>query len=162
MTRRAHEGQVHVYYLAAEPASADHEETLDEITTAELAAALKIPQLTADGVDTAPTNNRASIDMMDTGKIAEYPGTYGQALNMKFARDDEEDEDVAWELFEHATHGWFVVSRFGIPTVGSRIEVFEGNTFEPKMLPSASNTFQQYTVDTALQDWNLKAKIVAS
>lgn len=162
MARVAHEGKIHVYFLTAEPASVDHAERLDEITSAELSAGLKLPQITADGVDTAPTNNRASIDMIDTGRISEFPGTHGMSVNMKFARDDDEDDDVAWELFEHATYGFIVVSRFGIPQVGGRLEVHEGHSFEPQMQASASNTFQQYTVEFALVDWNKKATLVAS
>jgi len=163
MGRKVHEKNVFVYFLSTEPADT----TLVTVTDAEIAAGTLLPDITADGVDVSPTNNRASLELIDTEQIAEYPGTRAIQVNMQFARESLAADDIAWELFEHATEGWLVVSRFGAALStstdgGDRVEIYHLRTFEPIPLASAANTFQQYRVETAVENWEQKAEVVAS
>lgn len=158
MSRVAHENKVKVFWLTALD-----DATLAEVTVAEIAAGTELSaQNTADGLSVGGTDNRASIDMMDTGKIAEFPGTYSRTTDLKFARDDDDTDDVAWELFEHGLEGFLVVSDFGAPVAGSRVSIYKGASFDPRKEPSAANTFQQYTVAFGFTDWEEKALVVAS
>lgn len=164
MTRATHEKYVRCFWLET---LADN--TLDEVTVAELAAGTFLPGMTADGLNINPTNNRASIDLLDTEKKPQFPGTRQNDLTMKFVRETDAADDVPWELFDHNTQGFLVVSRTFFdddpaarPPAGTRVEVYKIATFEPQPLATAANTFQQYEVPIAAEDWETKAVVVAS
>lgn len=158
MARIVHEKYVRTYWV----------DTIADIsapTVAEITGGTYLgTEQTADGLSESPTNNRASVEMLDTDKIPEYPGTHSLQITAKFTREDVEADDVAWELFDHDTAGYLVVARLrkdADPEAGDRVEVYQARSHEPQNLSTAANTFQQYEVPFALQDWNKKAVVAA-
>lgn len=160
MTKIVHENYVRCYWLE----DLADDEDLAEVTVAEISAGTFLPDMTADGLNISPTNNRASVDMLDSEKVPQFVGTRMNELTMKFTRAKEEDDDIAWELFNHGDIGFLVVSRTrnGSPVAGDRVEIYHLSVFDPQPLGTAANTFQQYEVPVAAQNWETKAVVVAS
>ena len=158
MTKAVHERFVRAYWL-----SALADTTLEEVTLGEITAGTRLEKMTVDGLGSSPTNNKASVVLMDTEQIAEAPGTRSQALTMKFVRDTVEGEDVSWEMFDHGTPGFLVVCRLrvGDPVAGDRVEIYKGGTFEPQPMAATQDTYQQYDVEVAVEAWEIKATVVA-
>lgn len=160
MTKIVNENYVRCYWLT----TLDDDETLQEVTVAEIAAGTFLPEMTADGLNISPTNNRASVDMLDSEKVPQFVGTRMNELTMKFTRNKEAAKDIAWELFDHGEIGFLVVSRTrnGTPVTGDRVEIYHLSVFDPQPLGTAANTFQQYEIPVAAQNWETKAVVVAS
>jgi hypothetical protein len=164
MARPVHENYVRVWWLTT---LADT--TLEEVTLAEIAAGTELAGLTADGLNISPTNNKASLEMLDSEKIPQFVGTRMQDLTLKFVRETVTADDDAWELFDHGETGYLVVSRLRSKkdpspnlAAGDRVEIYKVSVFDPQPLATAANTFQQFEVPVAAQDWETKAEVVAS
>lgn len=146
MPRVASEGKVKVYWL---PTVSDKEAP----TEAEITAGTNLtPQVPTAGLDITWTQNNASISMLDEAFTAEQVGTFGASISLTFTRDDDEDEDTAWDLFERNLNGFLLISRFGIPEDGSRVEVYPASSHNPVPLAPAENEFQQFQVQLAVHD----------
>lgn len=164
MTRAVHENYVRAFWLTS---LAD--DTLAEVTVAEITAGIELPGMTADGLNISPTNNKASIPMLDSEKIPQFVGTRMNDLTLKFVRETDEDDDVAWELFDHGETGFLVVSRLRSTKnvqpnlqAGDRVEIYKLSVMDPQPLATAQDTFQQYEIPVAAEDWETKAVVVAS
>jgi hypothetical protein len=145
------------------------DDTLAEVTQAEIAAGTELPGMTSDGLNIAPTNNKASLAMLDSEKIGQRMGTRMNDLTLKFARETDEADDVAWELFDHGETGFLVVSRLrskkdAQPTLqpGDRVEIYALEVGDPQPLATAQDTYQQFEVPVAAENWETKAVVVAS
>jgi hypothetical protein len=162
MGRVVHENRLKVRFLA--DGIADELDSADEsasVLAAEWSAAVDLtPNLTVDGLNISPTNNNASIAMMNSGKIGERPGTSQMGVTLNTARDDS--DDVVWDLAEHGVGGDLLVSRFGDPDEGDPIEVYRGEFHNPAPTASAQDTYQQATATFAVDNWKLKASIAAA
>ena len=164
MTKAVHENYVRCFWLTA---MADT--TLAEVTEAEVAAGTELPGLTADGLNISPTNNKASVALLDSEKIPQFVGTRMNDLTLKFVRETDALDDVGWELFDHGETGFLVVSRLRSsknpsPNLadGDRVEVYKLSVMDPQPLATAQDTFQQYEVPVAAENWETKALVVAS
>lgn len=158
MSEAVHENFIRTYW--ATTIAAISAPTVAEIT----AATFLGEEQTADGLNLSPTNNKASLQMLNTEKIPEHPGTQSLAVTLQFRRQTEEADDVAWELFDHNTAGFLIVARLVAstdPVATDRVEVYQAKSFEPVPLQSAADTYQQYQVELALQDWDKKAVVAA-
>lgn len=156
MTRKVHENNIVAKWLNS-IASAD----LSAVTQAEWDAGTTLTELTSDGLGINPTNNNASIPMMDEGKIGQKPGTRSMAIDLRHARHPQAGADPMWDLFEYGLEGALVVSRDGAPAVGDPLEVYQGTTHDPTPIASAQDTYQQFTVDLVCDNWNSKSALTA-
>lgn len=152
------EKNVKLRWLPTRPASAD----LSELTTAELATAIDInARIVTSGIGIELTQNEATAPMVETGKIAKAPGTQDASITLTSLRDSEVEADVIWETFELGLEGCLLVSRFGVPTEDSRVELYECVSFDPVPIAPAQDDFQQSQVRLSPGDWNLKAVVVS-
>ena len=155
--RLVYEDNVKCYWV-------DSVEDISEVTTTELDSGTFLPEITIDGLNVNPTNNNASIAMLDSGKIGAKPGTRSMEVTLRFARNVS--DDIAWDLFEYGLSGYLVVSRFGPiessdnPVLPAPIEVYAATAHDPVPVASAQDTYQQFEVPLAIEDWMTKAELV--
>lgn len=153
--RVVYEGNVKVRFLAGGV------EDIEAVDAAEWEAAVPLRELTIDGLNTSPTNNNASLAMMDGGKIGQKPGTRQMDVTLRFARNDTSGTgDIAWDLFEYGLQGDLLVSRFGEPAANDDpIEVYRGASHDPSPMGSSQDTYQQFDVPFPIDDWELKSAL---
>lgn len=156
MAKVASEEKVKVYFLPTVASKAAP-------TVANIAAGTHLtPFVPTDGLNVDPTQNNASISMLDSGFNAEQIGTYGYGITMTMTRDDVAADDDAWTLFERGLRGFLLISRFGTPIAGSRVEVYPIECHDPAPAAPAENTFQTFTVGMAVHDApEIKAVVAA-
>lgn len=143
MPRVTHE-RARVYFL-------DTCSNIEAPTLAEIAAGDDLTsQIPVDGVTLNPTRNNASQAMLGDAFVAEQVGTWGQGITLTFVRDDA--DDVARDLFTYRAAGFLVISRFGTPVDGVRVEVYPVESHEPADLATAENEFSKYEVSLAVTD----------
>lgn len=144
MAKVTSEGKVKAYWIASIS-------DISAPTEAEIAAGTNLtPQLPTAGLDITFTENNASIAMIDEGFTAEAVGTYGASAVLTFTRDAVANDDDAWTLFTRGLQGHLLVSRFGTPVEGSRVEVYPAESHAPVPLAPAENEFQQMRVTLAI------------
>jgi hypothetical protein len=139
MARTQHEGNTKVYFVP----------TLASKTAPSLASITAGTNLTAfitkDGVDVP--NNQSMIDSatIDETFDAQEPGSWGGGpLTLTMFRDSIAASDTAWTLCVYNTRGFIVISRRGVPIVGSKVEVYPVAMHEPVMLATAANEMQKF------------------
>lgn len=156
MAKVASEEKVKVYWLPTVASKAAP-------TVANIAAGTNLtPFVPTDGIDISPSQNNASISMIDSGFTAEQVGTYGYAITLTLTRDDVGADDDAWALFERGLRGYLLVSRFGAPVATSRVEVYPCEAHDPAPVAPAENDFQKMTVMLAVHDTpEIKAVVAA-
>lgn len=146
MPKAASEGKTKVYWL---PAVASKTAP----TNANITAGTPLtPFLPTSGVAIDWTQNNASIDMLDASFTPEVIGTEGATIALTFTRDDVAANDTAWNLFVRGTNGFILVSRFGAPVTGTKVEVYPVQCHRPTPLAPATNEFQQARVTLAVHD----------
>lgn len=156
MGKVASEGKVKVHFL---PTIANKTAP----TVAEIAAGTHLtPKLPTTGPSVDWTQNKASIPMLDSGFVAEAVGTEGAAVELTFVRDDVDGSDTLWNLFTRGLRGFILISRFGAPVAGSRVEVYPVEAHRPVPLTPAENEFQQGKVALAVHDEPDTKAIVAA
>lgn len=145
MSRLVHEGNTKVYLaLAVANKSAP--------TLAEIAAATNLtPFITKDGVTTPSNQNMVDAAGIDTVFDAQYVGSWGGPVSLTMFRDDDDETD-SWELITYGLEGWIIVSRFGVPTTGSTVEVYPVQAHKPVMQQTATNEMQKFTAMFAVTD----------
>lgn len=126
-------------------------------TVAELAAGTQLtPQLPTDGIDISPTNNNASQPMLDNAFVAEQIGTFSYGATLTAVRDPDSVTtgagDDVWTLFTRGLRGFLVISRFGTPIAGDKVEVYPAEAHAPAPLAPAENAFQKFQVQLAVTD----------
>jgi len=146
MAKTVSEGVVHVYWLAAEPASKAAP------TAAEITAGVDLtPFITKDGVSTPSTQNLVDVGGLDTNYNAEVVGSWGGgALTLTMFRDDTDESD-AYDLVVYGTNGAIVISRFGEgTTVSDKVEVWPAQMHEPTLMDTAGDEVQKFTAAFAV------------
>ncbi len=144
MPKSAAEGNVKVYWLTTVASKTAP-------TNANISAGTHLtPFLPTNGVGIDWTQNNASIDMLDASFTPEVIGTEGASITLTFVRDDT--TDTAWNLFVRGTNGFILVSRFGTPATGKKVEVYPVQSHRPVPLAPATNEFQQARVSLAVHD----------
>lgn len=80
-------------------------------------------------------------------------GTSQATFTADFYRDDEPDDDVAWDTLVRGTKGWFFIRRFGqMPVVGDEVEVWPVTLLSSAMANMADNTVVSFTLTCAVPD----------
>lgn len=131
-------------------------------TVANIAAGTDLtPYIPVAGVNVASTTNRASLAMLGEAKIKERIGTQSKSPTLTFIRHSALADDDAWVLFVNKLKGYLVLSYSGAAIATTRVEVYSAETSDPMMAPSAENELQTFTVEMALDDWNIKATVAA-
>src|SRR5688572_3247170 len=93
MGKVASEGNVKLYYLATVASVAAP-------TAANITAGTNLtPYLPTSGLNIDPTQNNASIPMMDDGFVIEAIGTESVGITLTLTRDETTADDDAWTLF---------------------------------------------------------------
>lgn len=130
-------------------------------TNANITAGTNVtPFLPTSGVNVEWTQNNASIPMLDAGFTTEQIGTESASITLTFTRDEVAADDDAWDLFVRGLQGFLLISRFGAPTTGSRVEVYPITAHRAVPLAPAENEFQQARVQLAVHDTpELKATV---
>jgi hypothetical protein len=129
-------------------------------TVANLTAGTDLtPLIPVAGVNLAATQNTASIALLGQAFIVENIGTHGKSMTLTFVRHKTAVLDVAWTLFTYKLATHIVIGRFGSLAAAARAEVYQVETSEPLMNPSAENEVQQFTVQCAIQAYNQNAVI---
>lgn len=156
MGKVAAEGKVKLYYL---PAAA----SVAAPTVANVAAGTNLtPYLPTSGLNIDPTQNNASIPMMDDGFVIEAIGTESVGITLTLTRDSVSADDDAWTLFVRGLTGYLLVSRFGSPIAGSRVEVYPIEAHDPTPMAPAENEFQQFQVRLAVNASPNRKAVVAA
>lgn len=156
MSKKASEGNVKVYFL---PTVA----SLAAPTVANIAAGTNItPWLPTTGVGVDWTQNNASISMLDASFTPEQIGTESVAIELTFTRDSVTADDDAYELFDRGLEGYLLISRFGTPIAGSRVEVYPIAAHRAVPLTPAENEFQQAKAKLAVRDTPEPNAVVAA
>lgn len=148
MARLTSEGKVKAHWL---PTVANKAAP----TAAEIAAGTNLtPQLPTDGLDISPTNNNASIAMIDEAFVAEEIGTYSVGVTLTFVRDPDSvtigTGDDVWTLFTRDLRGYLLISRFGAPVAGDKVEIYPAAAHAPAPLAPAENEYQRFQVQLAI------------
>ena len=148
MARLTSEGKVKAYYLPVVASKAAP-------TVAEITAGTNLtPQLPTDGLDISPTNNNASQAMLDDAFVAEEPGTFSYGATATFTRDPDTVTtgagDDVWTLITRDLRGFLLISRFGAPVAGNKVEVYPIACHAPAPLAPAENAYQKFRVQFAV------------
>lgn len=160
MPRLVHEGNTKVRWL---PAVANKQAP----TAAEITAGTDLtPQLPSDGVNLNPNRNNASVSMLDSSFVPEAVGTWGVGITLTFTRQPTSITtgvgDAIWDLFDRGDTGFLLISRFGAPIAGDKVEVYPAESHAPIPLATAENAYQRFEVQLAVTDEPaLKATVAA-
>lgn len=146
-------------------------DTVDDITAptlAEIAAGDDITcYLTKDGLNPGGTTNKVDSGSLCNRLDGQTIGTVGYDFTLKgFRYTTDGDGDVFWDLVSWGENKVLIVRRgiqYGTTwQAGDKCEVYKGQTGEPVMQSSATNTNQMFEVGFAVDDAELKAEVVAS
>lgn len=139
MARTQHEGNTKVYWVVT--LTSKTAPSLAQIT----AGTLLTPFITKDGVDVPNNQNMIDSATIDETFDAQEPGSWGGGpLTLTMYRDSVAANDTAWNLCVYNTRGYIVISRRGVPIVGSKVEVFPAAMHTPVMLATAANEMQKF------------------
>lgn len=118
-------------------------------TAAEVAGATKLhPYLVS--LNATTTGNALPTPAFDSLFETSVPGTDTAQFTADFYRDDE--TDTAWSTLARATHGYFIISRFGgtgtanLPVATNKVEVWPVTVTSRSMHNAASNQVLAFTV----------------
>jgi hypothetical protein len=143
MARTAHEGKVKVYF--ATTVASKTAPTIANIT----AATNLSPFIPRDGVSVPSNQNMVDSNTIEEIFDAQVVGSWGGGpLELTMYRDDT--SDTAYNLVQYGTSGYIIISRFGTPVVGSKVEVWPVQMHEPTPTPTAQNEMQKFTAAFAV------------
>lgn len=123
--------------------------------------------LTKDGLNPGGTTNKVDGSGLCNHVDSQTIGTVGYDFNLKgFRYTDDGDGDVLWDLVEWSAN-WVVIVRRGVLygtewAPGDKVEVYQGQTGEPVMAGSATNTNQMFDVPFAVDQAKNKAVVAGS
>lgn len=130
-----------------------------EPTVTELQSAVHLtPHVPVSGVQITWNTNNASISMLEEGFIAERPGTRGVSIQITGVRYDADDD--FFDLFDYQAEGDLLVSRKGVPTDGSDVEVYRVSCHDVQADQLGDNTYQTCTVPMPCEAAYPKASLV--
>lgn len=153
MARRTYERYVKVRWATA---VADP----DNPTEAEWDGATNLtPFLPKDGVTPPNQQNMVPNATIEEVFDAEAVGSYGGPLNLSFYRDDDEMDDPA-TMFEWDDRGFILISWFGEPEGGDRIDVYPVAAHEPVEQQTAANEMQKVNVMFAVTSAPRKNRVL--
>ena len=136
----------------------------DAPTEAEIGAGIDwTPFLTKDGVNVPNAQNMVDTGGIDTSYDAQQVGTWGGApLVLTMFRDDTDETD-SYDSITYRDRGFVVISRFGVPESGGRVEVWPVEAHEPTLQQTAGNEAQKFTAAFAVTDApSMRAVVAAS
>lgn len=119
-----------------------------------------------DAVDLTPSlislnassqGNTVPTPSIDTLFETSIPGTVQAAFSADFYRDDDEDEDVAWNTLPRGTQGSVIISREGPSDgealkAGDNVEVWPIWVVSRTMSNMASNTPAAFTLQASVYE----------
>jgi hypothetical protein len=157
MAKVAAENKVKVYFL---PTAA----SVSAPTVANITAGTHLtPWMPVDGLDIGTTQNNAELTILDDGTTLQAVGTEVVGpVNMTFTRDSTAGDDDPWVLFVRGLTGFILVSRFGAPVAGSRVEVYSIESHDPVNTNPAGDTFQLMTVSCPVNGDSDRKAVVAA
>lgn len=118
------------------------------------------------GVGFNHQQNKASIAMIDKGKIAQAMGTQQVDADITFVFDDESNDP--YEYFTNGLQGYLVRSVFGwtgvdgAPGDGDLCMVYKCESGDPQPQPTAQDEYQQFVVPFGASDWDVRAVVTAA
>lgn len=149
--------------VLADPVADNEAPTLAEIEAGEDITCY----LTKDGLNPGGTTNKVDGGGLCNRLDSQTIGTVGYDFTLKgFRYTLDGDGDVLWDLVEWAANKSLIVRRgvqYGtVWGAGDKAEVYTGQTGEPVMQGSATNTNQMFEVGFAVDSAELKATVAAS
>lgn len=151
MSRLVFEQKWQIHWLSTQPTD-PAAPTVDEID-----AGTEITEwIPKDGVKIGVSNDRVDGGSIATVFKAESMGTYGTQPSLTAFLDDDDEQNVPWNLFnERLTEGCLVILPFvgkdEIPSAGDVAYVFPDlETGIPAIMDPASNERQKFTIDFAM------------
>lgn len=154
MSRTTYEGKTKVYFATSVA-------SITAPTTANISGATNLtPFITKDGVSVPNTQNMVDSATIEEVFDAQTVGSWGGgALELTMFRDDA--ADTAWNLIVYRTTGFLIISRFGAPIAGSKVEVWPVQMHAPIPQATAANEMQKFTAAFAVTAApELKATVV--
>lgn len=156
MTRYNTSGRLRAWWLDVAPAS------LSALKISDITAGTLIsPWLTRDGLKTPTSGTTSDAADIQSAFNKVVPGTWGgDTHELTFFRDDDEDNDVAWETFLRLTEGYLVVFRAGhgggvnaaAPSIGDICQVYTAQVISQAPIDTADNATDKFTVMLAITD----------
>jgi hypothetical protein len=145
MARLTYEGNVKVYWATSVASKTAP-------TVANISAATNLSSFIAkDGVSVPATQNMVDSATINDVFDAQTVGSWGGgALELTMFRDST--SDTAYNLFVYGTTGFVIISRFGAPIAGSKVEVWPAQMHEPAPQASAANEMQKFVGALAVTD----------
>lgn len=141
-------------------------------TLAEIAAGVDVtPWLTRDGLTTPLDGSTIDVAGANTRYNATASGSYGgQPISMRFFRDDDPDDDIAWDTLPRQTKAYAVVRRFGGATGSSddpflaaqKVESWPIDVLSRTNMPIADNEGQKFEVSAAVPGVPSEDAVVAA
>jgi len=156
MSRTVYEGNNKVVFC---PSVADK----DAPTVAELGAAtVWTPFISKDGITVPSTQNMVDSATIEDVFDAQQVGSWGGGpLTLSMFRDDTDETDC-YDMIEYGLEGFIVISRFGAPIAGSKVEVWPVEAHEPTLMQSAANTMQKFNASFAVTSAPSMRAVVAA
>ena len=147
MSRVISTGVVEIFVV---PAIAD----ISAPTTAEITAGDDLTGFVKrDGLSTPQSGSTADISDIGDRFNKNTAGSYGgDNVSVTAYRDDEDGEDSAWDALIPLTEGYLLVSRFGTPEAGSKVEVYPIVVISRSLADTADNEAVSFTTDIAVVD----------
>lgn len=149
--------------LTAAPVADNNAPTLDEIDGGEDITCF----LAKDGLNPGGTTNKVDGGGLCNRLDSQTIGTVGYDMTLKgFRYTTDGDGDVLWDLVDWGENRSLIIRRgiqYGTAwAAGQKVEVYTGQTGEPVMQGSATNTNQMFEVGFAVDSADIKATVVAS
>lgn len=118
-------------------------------TVAEWNAATNLtPFMPKDGLTVPNQQNMVDNATIEEVFDAQLPGSYGGPINIMLYRDDELEADPA-AMFAWDDRGFILISWFGEPTEGDRIDVWPAASHQPVEQQTATNEMQKVQIQFA-------------
>lgn len=156
MSRTVYEGNVKVLFAATVASKTAP-------TVANIAAAIELtPFITKDGVSVPSTQNMVDSATIEDVFDAQRVGSWGGGpLTLTMFRDDEDETD-SYDLIEYGLEGFLIISRFGDPIVGSKVEVWPVEAHEPTLMQTGANEMQKFSAAFAVTSAPAMRAVVAA
>lgn len=136
MARVTYEANTKAYWLTAVA-------NIAAPTVAEIGAGTPLsPYIPKDGIAVNINTNNVDSASIDDTFDAQLAGSWGADVKLTMFRDDT--ADTAWNLCEHGTPGFLVISRFGAAVATSVVEVYPSEMHQPAMENTAANSQQRF------------------
>lgn len=147
MSRLVFDGNYHVYWLDAAPASKTAP------TTAEIAAGTDLTAfIPKNGFNPAVKNNRVTGGDLSTTFTDESMGTYTSQLVVTAYLDDGNSADTAWDTFTKGATGCLIVTPYAAAATGVKAYVWpDVEAGQRTLMQTAENTRQTFQAEFAVR-----------